>query len=400
MSEVLIDVTRLMDRFLKERLPTGVDRVSLAYLQHYGPRARAVLRYAGGKFVYRRSESATLFEWLLGLGQVGKPWQTIYKGLVMGSRAQRVAGSFLFNTGHTGLEQPEYASMLRQQRVRPLFMVHDLIPITHPEYCRPADRPKHLARMRNAMGLASGIVCNSQATLDALTTWCDKAGWHMPPAIAALLAPELPALADAEPGPRPVREPYFVFVSTIEPRKNHLMILQIWQRLVEKLGEHTPRLVIIGQRGWECDNVVAFLERCESIRGFVTELARCPDAEMLTYLQHAQALLFPSFTEGFGMPVIEALAHKVPVIAADLPVFREFAHGIPDYLDPMDALGWMRAIEAFAQPDSAQRLQQLARMQGFRPPTWAQHFAQVDALIERLEPRQTRPVTWAEPKHA
>src|SRR5580698_988440 len=99
-----------------------------------------------------------------------------------------------------------------------------------------------------------------------------------------------------------ISEPYFVILGTIEPRKNHWLLLQVWRRLVERLGDRTPRLVVIGQRGWECENAVDMLERCEELRGVVTELPACPDVELTSYLRHARALLFPSFAEGYGMP--------------------------------------------------------------------------------------------------
>lgn len=381
MTAVLIDVTRLLHRFINKRLPTGVDRVSLAYIRHYGPEARAVLRHNGGKFVFRRSESAALFDWLLLLGTTGSPMQLIYKGLVAGCLAQQVRGSFLFNTGHNGLESDDYVTMLQQQQVRPLFMVHDLIPITHPQFCRAGEQAKHLNRMRNAMRVASGIVCNSEATMDALEKLCKEERWPMPPATVALLAPELPGEVQTS---RPIDPVYFVFVSTIEPRKNHLMILRVWLKLAAQMGESAPRLIIIGQRGWDFDEVIDLLTQSDVLKRLATKIPACSDADMVNYLQHAQALVFPSFSEGYGMPVVEALAHGVPVIASDLPVFQEFAGTIPEYLAVSDEARWVEMIADYAEPESEKRRAQLARMKGFVAPTWAGHFAHVDALLVEL----------------
>jgi glycosyltransferase involved in cell wall biosynthesis len=287
----------------------------------------------------------------------------------------------LFNTGHSGLEQPGYPAMLSQLRVKPVFMVHDLIPITHPEYSRPGEAARHATRMHALLDLAAGVVANSQATLDQLTRFARHAGRVMPPATLALLAP---GMAACPPGTRPIAKPYFVMLGTIEPRKNHWMLLHVWRQLVETLGDAAPQLVIIGQRGWECENVVDMLERCAALQAHVTELSQCSDAELVTYLHHAQALLFPSFVEGYGMPLIEALALGVPVIASDLPVFRELAGEIPDYLNPLDGVRWMQLIVRYSQPDASARSAQLTRMQGFTTPDWAQHFVQVERLLARV----------------
>jgi glycosyltransferase involved in cell wall biosynthesis len=235
--------------------------------------------------------------------------------------------------------------------------------------------------MNNVLDLASGVITNSQATLDALQLYARKTGHPMPLAVTALLAaPVFPAPSLV----RPMAAPYFVMLSTIEPRKNHWLLLQLWRRLVECMGASVPRLVVIGQRGWECENVVDLLERCQELRGVVMELPACSDADLATYLHHAQALLFPSFAEGYGMPLVEALSAGVPVIASDLPVFREIAGDIPDYLDPLDGIGWMSSIEAYTNSDSFERTAQLKRVAQFVPPSWSAHFQVVEELLERL----------------
>ena len=386
-QEVLIDVTRLIHRFMNQRLATGVDRVSLAYIHHYRRNARAVYRHkSADKFVFRKAESAALFDWLLALGMTGDPRLTIYKGLVTGCLAQNVAGRFLFNTGHTGLESDDYVLMLQSQQVRPIFMVHDLIPLTHPQFCRAGEEAKHLRRLYNCVRAASGVVCNSQATMDGLAGLCDEHGWTMPPTTVALLAPELP---DPTRSVAPLEQPYFVFVSTIEPRKNHLMILQLWEKLVMQSGTAAPRLVIIGQRGWDFEEVTALLDNSALLKGTVLEVSRCSDVEMVSYLQHSQALLFPSFTEGYGMPVVEALTLGVPVIASNLAVFREFAGNIPDYIDVLDHAAWFRVISDFTHANSLMRQAQLQRLEGYQAPTWQQHFEKVDALLAELSLGQT-----------
>ncbi len=101
--------------------------------------------------------------------------------------------------------------------------------------------------------------------------------------------------------------------------------------------------------------MVDLLDRCVALKDHVTELPRCDDHELATWLAHAQALLFPSFIEGFGMPLVEALMLGVPVIASDLPVFREIAGDIPCYLDPIDGPGWRRAVLEYMSLQSSAR---------------------------------------------
>lgn len=381
MRDILIDVSRLVARMLlKGRLPTGVDRVGMAYVAHYGSRARAVVRLGRRLVALTPSPSHAVFEQLLSPGP--KSAQIVGTKIARAGWTwpRRLDHAILLNTGHSGLEIPSYPIGLQRMGVAPVFLVHDLIPVSHPEYCRAGELERHQRRMDTALKISKGLIANSQATLGELQSYADAKGWALPPAIVAHLAP--PALP--APGPDPVGRPYFLVLGTIEPRKNHWMLLQVWRRLIERQGGAAPQLVIVGQRGWECENVVDLLERGAHVREHVIELPRCSDAQLASYLRHARALLFPSFAEGYGLPLVEALSVGTPVIASKLPVFREIAGDIPEYLDPLDGLGWLAMVEAYAARASAPRDAQLARIRQFAAPSWERHFERVDAFLERL----------------
>jgi len=391
--DILIDIGRLLYRRLKGHLPTGIDRVGLQYVRHFGSRARAVLTWGPFSSVLSRSDSERAFQLLL---DPEAPAARVILWLLVKAYLRWWAGpgatnGVLFNTSHTGLDNARYAAGLRRRGARPVFVIYDLIPITHPDYCRAGERERHVARMLNAVTAARGIVTISRDTLEVLRGFARAAGLRMPPAVAAPLAPSLPP---ATPGPRPIAEPYFVILGTIEPRKNHILLLQLWRQLVahhsslvtRHSGERDalPRLVVIGQRGWKCENVVELLERSQELKGFVIERNDCSDVELVTYLHHAQALLFPSFVEGYGLPLVEALAQGTPVIASNLPVFREMAGEIPEYADPRSDERWMELIADYSKPRSDRRAAQLSRMREFRASTWEQHFRTVDAFISTL----------------
>jgi glycosyltransferase involved in cell wall biosynthesis len=379
----LMDVSRLTGRRMRGRLPTGVDRLALAYVRRYGPRSRAFVRDGRFHLVLPDALSQSLFRLLLSPPPdfTARAWRLIACGAAARNRRRDPGGSVFFNIGHSGLEYRRYPDLLGRMKVKPVFYVHDLIPITHPEYCRPGERDRHRVRMRMVLGLARGVVTNSRATLEELSRYAAGTGMELPPSVPAYPAPPEFGAAAAK---RPVDRPYFVIVGTIEPRKNHVLLLQAWRRIAAEMGDGAPLLAVIGQRGWECENAVDLLERCDALKGRVLELSSCSDTEMAAWLRHAQALLFPSFTEGFGMPLMEALACGTPVIASDLPVFREIAGDIPEYLDPLDGAGWIAAIREYCADDGPRRSRQVRDMAGYSVPSWADHFARVDALLEQV----------------
>jgi glycosyltransferase involved in cell wall biosynthesis len=146
-----------------------------------------------------------------------------------------------------------------------------------------------------------------------------------------------------------------------------------------------PQLVIIGRRGWENENIIDMIERCQVLQGVVEEHNVMSDDDVRSLLLGARALLLPSFAEGFGLPLAEALALGVPAICSDINALREVGGDVPEFLDPLDGPAWMQAIEDYTRADSTRRDAQLQRLQAWQAPTWPAHMAIAMTLISRVE---------------
>ncbi len=380
----MLDVTRLIWRRWVGRLPTGIDRVCLAYLENYRGEAQAVIQWRGFRRILPEAASDRLFELLLHARPRVRRDLILFFGRERLRPKPRIPGGgrLYLNVGHTSLQEPRYLEWTRTSDVRPVYMIHDLIPITHPEYCRAGESERHVQRVRNMLESAVGIIGNSRATLDSLAAFANSAALSAPAMIAAPLGTDLSDSSRQLQAP-PERAT-FVVLGTIEARKNHLLLLQIWERLICTHGADAPRLMIIGQRGWECDQVFKLLDHSEALRSAVIEVGRCSDAELDGYLRGARALLFPTLVEGYGLPLIEALALGTPVIASDLPVFHEIGQEVPDFIDPLDGSAWHAAIVDYAEADSLKRNAQIARLSAYRAPSWNDHFASVNAWLGTL----------------
>ena len=279
------------------------------------------------------------------------------------------------NVGHTGLNEPSLPRWIARHRLRAVYLIHDLIPLTHPQFCRNGEAEKHKLRMSNVLASASGVIGNSCATLDDLAEFAGNQGMAMPPSVVAWLgAEDFPT----NPQPKGQGKPHFVVVSTIEGRKNHQLLLDVWRDIVAERGEEAPRLVILGQRGWQAEDVFQQLDTPGSLEGHILELRACSDVDLAGWIAGARALLMPSFAEGFGLPVVEALQLGTPVIATDLPVYREIAGDLPNYLDPTDKAAWKSAVESFVGGRQAERVL------NFRAPTWQGHFRTVETWLKKL----------------
>jgi glycosyltransferase involved in cell wall biosynthesis len=299
-------------------------------------------------------------------------------------------GATYINVGHSGLEQPRLLARLDRAGIRSIVMIHDLIPITYPEYCGPGAALRHHQRLEATLAHAAAILTNSAATAQDVRDYAAAGSRRVPPIFEAPLGLE-PAFL--EPLKEPIAAlPYFVCVGTIEPRKNLVMLLKLWRRLADRLGPSTPRLVLVGRRGWENETVLDHLQRSPPVRKYVHEIADLRDDELARLIRGARALLSPSATEGFDLPVVEALALGTPVIASDIPAHRELAHGAV-LIDPTDGPGWYQAISAAASRPRR-------RITNFVAPTWSDHFEIVARAIAMADedhrgPSGQTPKPWA-----
>ena len=401
---IALDLSRLLSR-TGRGTPTGIDRVELAYAEHLiGAASFAAVTPLGGLGLLPQDEAARFVRaigtaWRGGGDprtddrQVRRIAQRLRVSLLTRReqavrRRFRTAGSVYLLVSHHHLEKRDLIARLkRRSAARFVCLIHDLIPIEFPEYAKPGQAENHLRRIQTAVDYADGLIVNSAVTRDALQPHVDRTG-RATPMLVAPFGADLPAAPDD--APTPFDRPYFVYVSTIEARKNHLLLLNLWRRLGGEFGDRAPLLVLVGQRGWEAENVVDMLERCPALRGLVIERNTLPDSDMVPLLKGARAMLLPSFAEGFGFPVVEALQLGVPALCSDIPALRETGGEVPEFLDPLDGPGWRAAVLDYADPSSARREAQLARMAHWRPPCWDGHFQIVDRFIAEIAASSAR----------
>jgi glycosyltransferase involved in cell wall biosynthesis len=380
------DVTRLLHRHITDLSHTGIDRVNLEY-------ARWTMNKGGGFCAKRNKELKALppQHWspsLLGTVQPGQSANTkarrarvLLNWLSVGKPI--TAGATVLVSTHSWLANAPTWHWAESKGLRIVVFIHDLIPIEFPEYQRPAEKNFHVKRVCLTLRHAAGLIVNSQCTESAVRRFAQKEGLPVPPVLVAPLGHNLPFLEDQHEtaGLRPT---YFVALGTIEPRKNHLLLLALWRQMAKRFnGAEIPQLVVVGRRGWECEQVVDMLERCESIHPHVLEVNNANDEQVISLLKGAQALLMPSFAEGFGMPVQEALAAGTPVISSPLRAIKEFAGDIPEYAEPHDGARWLELIKDYARDGSQLRAAQLKRLQRFKDTSWPEHFALVEDFLAK-----------------
>jgi len=293
--------------------------------------------------------------------------------------------SIYVNVGHISLKVPYIVSWLKHRRdVKSVFMLHDVIPLEHPEFFPLGEYQLHGKMVEHTARYASGLIVPTAAARESVLKALRLRGRaEIPVETAPLPVPPI-FLEKDRPDQELGRHDYFVICGAIEPRKNHLLLLNVWRELVRRRGEGAPKLVVVGSPIWGVAPLLRRLERCRPLRGQVIYARGLSSPALRRLIAHARALLMPSFAEGFGLPIIEALAVGTPVIASDLPAHREIAGDLAVYHDPTDETGWLKDICMFA--DGAGPAAEIRRrVSDYQPLTWRQYFARIERFLKTFE---------------
>ncbi len=420
MSPILYDLTHLSHR-AEIGAPSGIDRVDLMYARafarsphlagavHYGVRRPSLLEPSELGAVVARAQArwrgqaqsdpgfARLRSFLVGAKDetpappASAAWRReLVRRVRIGryklkSRREAPRDAVYLNIAQHALERRAHFQWLAARPdIKPVFFLHDLLPLDYPEFWPDGHEERFERRVATLFALARAILVSSETVAERVRAELRRRGLATPAMfVRSLPSPLQASPAGGEADSELAATPYFVALGTIEPRKNHLALLNIWRAMVEA-GETPPKLVLVGGRGWLNAETCAALDRARALKGYVAEAAGLGDAALRRLLRNARALLAPSFAEGYGLPLVEALELGVPVAASDLPIFREVSRGSATLIAPTDGAAWREAVRALADADSPQAQAARARARGYRGPDAGEYFGALEAFLQTL----------------
>ena len=355
------------------RTPRGIDRVDLALARHLFTDPMAphvgILPTPAGTFALSAAQVARLIDHLYTLWSEGpnadadRQWATLIDALIgtpvsrsatptrsaplsmarMSARMVRMLGitacvpyrlavkavprgAQYVNVGQLGLAMPKFFTWLdKRPDIVTAIMVHDTIPLLHPHLVPPTSPAYHARMIATAAERADCMIYNSFHTREAVDAEMMRLGRSRPPSLVRKL-PLPSAFTQVEashPALAGIR--YFLTVSTVEPRKNHALLLRVWGTLLTKMGDACPHLVIVGSPGHDAEQILAPLATNPVLAARVHHVVGLSSTALSALLLGAAGLLYPSLAEGFGLPLLEAEALHVPAIVSDIPSHREIA---------------------------------------------------------------------------
>ena len=294
------------------------------------------------------------------------------------------------------------AEQLKRDGVGIVSVIYDLIPLTHPQFCDAG-----LVRVFNdwfdwIAKTADGYVAISATIADQVR---DEMLRRVGPEQVAQrwfdhfhLGSELDLCDDALPVQPTLKQmfknkdPVYLMVSTIEPRKNHAYLLDAFELAWAKGSR--ARLCIAGRIGWKCDALIERIRQHPQLNQRLFMFNDLTDKSLEYAYSNATALVFPSYVEGFGLPLVEAMQRGLPAMGSDIPVFREIGGPFMAYFDLNDP---QTLVDLMTQMETTGTFPAERDVKEWRWLGWREASAQ---LVERVLRHVRKTPTTVERQHA
>ena len=331
-----------------ERVRRGLDQIDLLWAEHGGADDDPILEWLVATIHGETTKHQPMRRRLGLIQKAGRLLSMVRAtGFAFGRSASHALpqNTTYFNAGHITLSLRPCVRWLEQRPdVRAIFMLHDAIPLEHPELVSPSSVQMHRRILENTARYAEGMIVTTQAARSEIER-------HLPCTRAqhfSTLALPLPLSKDFDHLPHRNKRladcNYFLVCGAIEKRKNLTLLLDVWRRLTERLGMDTPDLILAGNQFFGFEEIRSkFLESVPT-RGKTHFVHGLSTQSMKNLMHNSRGLLMPSLAEGFGLPIKEALAMRCPVVASDIPAHREVHSAQSQLLPANDIDAWTDAV--------------------------------------------------------
>ena len=299
---------------------------------------------------------------------------------------------------------PSWIGGMRQRGVRIGAYIYDLIPITHDQYCM-----RELTEAFTVAFAETARLLDFALTISAFVA-ADVTDYLASNEIAPLVTMPVPLAHelrfDMEPGragPKttgstPARAylegvPFVLCVCTIEARKNHIYVFTVWQRMIEA-GIAVPDLIFVGRPGWRVDDLMEEIAASRFLDGRLHILYGLTDDELGDLYDRCLFTVFPSFVEGWGLPVGESLAHGKVCVASSTSSIPEVGGEHVLYVDPHDVAAGYQTISRLVTEPGLLASKEKQLRDTFVPRTWKSvgldFFGKLDTILHDIDTGASR----------
>ncbi len=244
------------------------------------------------------------------------------------------------------------SSLKKENPLRVVTVMYDLVPVNHPDCVEDVNRGLFLRALPWALSVTNRFLSISQDVSDQLQSYCHDRNIKNKQFEHFILGSDFaPRTGSDDLGIewQGVFEnsPVWLMVGTIEPRKNHRFALDAFDLLWQQGAN--DKLLIVGRIGWKCDQLIDRILKHPEFNKRLYLKWHVTDNELQTVYKKSEGLIFSSFAEGFGLPLVEAMASQIKIVCSDIPIFREVGGSYPTYFSLANPQNLVEAVNLMRQ---------------------------------------------------
>jgi hypothetical protein len=264
--------------------------------------------------------------------------------------------------------------LLREKTANKFELVHlayDLIPVYFPHFFGPGLYEHYTKYLFEAISLSDQLVAISESTKRDVKKFCEQTGLKMPKTSVIRLGEDFEKKMNVNHEKPLVKGDFILCVGTVEVRKNHNLLYQAYRMKLDT-GEKMPKLVIVGRPGWLVNNLLYELKNDPVVQDHIVILSAVSDAQLQDLYTNCLFTVYPSFYEGWGLPIAESLAYGKVCLSSNSSSMVEIAGDSIDYFSPYDTVGAANIIQDyFLHPGKLSEKEKQIKQQ-YKPTSWKQ----------------------------
>lgn len=263
---------------------------------------------------------------------------------------------------------------LKKRRVRIMVLIHDIIPVRTPQYMKDITLLRFMEFLTAHMTWSDDIMVTTHAVEEDILNLFDELEMRPKPIHVIGLGADFTAQvkkSDEAVDMKIIRKlkgrRFLLTVGTVEPRKNHKVLVDAYEKKISSLDTD---VVIVGRTGWGMDELISRIEGNKKYGKGIYLLSDVNDATLAKLYSMAYMVVFPSYTEGYGLPTIEALISGIPTVCSDIPVMREVGGDFCEYFPADDSTVLADIVESYVSSEEKYSSLKTKITEKYAPPRW------------------------------
>lgn len=293
---------------------------------------------------------------------------------------------FVFADWHGS--DPAFANRLVDLKSRGVALAqisYDLLPIVTPQYSGHATQ-SFTNYVNKVYPICNLIFSISKNTQQDISNYLSAKGLSVPPIKTFRLGDDFKQVNQSRPKDERFlnledENGFLICVGTIEARKNHTLLYYTY-KLAKRRGVHLPKMVIVGRLGWLSSDIYEIMTKDPEVNDDFVFLHNINDEELAYLYGNCMFSVYPSFYEGWGLPIAESIARGVPVVASNSSSMPEIAGELIDYFDPYSPEDCLKAVQELLKPGMLDKAKN--RIKAYKLVSWDQTYQEVKESIEDL----------------